>query len=257
MNVSFENKFIWWAAPRCASRQTATLIGPFKFWQYFPDAPRIEGCLYNQFDIPENPNVHSKSPFTHNASIPNEINPFEFDLIINVRNPYDCEYVSRQTTESNLVFAKHYSEMDLATPLCKAEYLPNFFDLHPNQFLAIPKDPETPAGVCAQNVVDNPQTIQANTYSAMAAFILFTQVTERKIRVSSISFDSLNGGARSEPISLLSLEAGLRKIKESRKFLNDFLTGLHIGKNPLNHKHWVNAIGFDLIPYTDTSDIII
>ncbi len=89
MNVSLENKFIWWAAPRCASRQTATLIGPFKFWQYFPDAPRIEGCLYNQFDIPENPNVHSKSPFTHNASIPNEINPFEFDLIINVRNPYD------------------------------------------------------------------------------------------------------------------------------------------------------------------------
>jgi hypothetical protein len=88
MNVSFENKFIWWAAPRCASRQTASILGPFKFWQYYPDAPRREGLLFNQFEDPINPNTHNLSPFTHNADIPEGINPNEFDLIINVRNPY-------------------------------------------------------------------------------------------------------------------------------------------------------------------------
>jgi len=90
MNVSFENKFIWWAAPRCASRQTATLIGPFKFWIYYPDGtPRHEGLLYNQFDTPSNPNAVNKQPFTHYAAIPNEVTPNDFDLIINIRNPYD------------------------------------------------------------------------------------------------------------------------------------------------------------------------
>jgi len=88
MNISFENKFIWWAAPRCASRQTATILGPFRFWTHYPDAPAMEGCLYNQFIDPENPNIHNFSPYTHNADIPEGFDPTGYDLIINVRNPY-------------------------------------------------------------------------------------------------------------------------------------------------------------------------
>jgi len=88
MNVSHIHKFIWWAAPRCASRQTAVILGPFKFWQYYPDAPEREGLLYNYFEDPDNPNAHNHSPFTHWASIPTDIDTSDYDLIINVRNPY-------------------------------------------------------------------------------------------------------------------------------------------------------------------------
>jgi molybdopterin/thiamine biosynthesis adenylyltransferase len=132
-------------------------------------------------------------------------------------------------TRDHHIKAASYKEMTFEMPQCIPTSLPNFFDLYPEQFLKIPKDPETPAGVCAQNVVENPQTIQANAYSANAAFILFSQVIEKKILSSSIYFDSLGGGAKPEPISFDSLQKGHAKIKQSRKFLKGFFQGLCFG----------------------------
>ena len=86
MNVSHDYKFIWWAAPRCASRETAGAMGLFNFWIYYPDAPSHVGNRFGELE--DNPIKYEGNPFTHFASIPPEINPDDYKLIINVRNPY-------------------------------------------------------------------------------------------------------------------------------------------------------------------------
>lgn len=86
MNVSHDYKFIWWASPRCASRETAGVMGLFNFWIYYPDAPCHVGNRFGELE--DNPIKYEGNPFTHFASIPPEINPDEYKLIINIRNPY-------------------------------------------------------------------------------------------------------------------------------------------------------------------------
>lgn len=156
--------------------------------------------------------------------------------------------MSRQNAAGRYYFVREHDKMDYHVPACLPVDLPNFFEYYPEEFLKIPKDPLTPAGICAQHVVDNPQTIQANTYSANAAFVLITQAFDGLIRTSKICFDSVNGGAVGTPVSLSSIEEGFAKIKSSKLYLNKFFKGISSKKTPGNkaRKDFCDTLGFNL-----------
>lgn len=91
MNVSHRFKFIWWGAPRCASRQITLLMGLFNMWVYWDDEPHHEALNFGGITHPGQLFPLKGDGFTHHAAIPSRIldRLDEYLLIAAIRNPYD------------------------------------------------------------------------------------------------------------------------------------------------------------------------
>lgn len=95
MNVSHRFKFIWWGAPRCASRQVSNLMGMFNMWVYWDDEPHHRAAGFGEITHPGSDITQGGWPtgdaFTHHAAIPSSIleRLDEYLLTAVVRNPYD------------------------------------------------------------------------------------------------------------------------------------------------------------------------
>jgi len=100
MNISHRFKFIWWGAPRCASRQVSSLMGMFNMWVYWDDEPHHRAVGFGKITHPghdfdeedrQNGSWATGDAFTHHAAIPSSVleRLDQYLLTAVVRNPYD------------------------------------------------------------------------------------------------------------------------------------------------------------------------
>ena len=104
--------------------------------------------------------------------------------------------------------------------------LPHFFDIYPEEYLAIGGTPPTPQNECARVVEEDPQTIQANSYSAQCAANLTIQILEGTIRTTALSFDAKTGNIKASILTKLTIANAIEQMKASRIKIDSFLTDL-------------------------------
>lgn len=122
-------------------------------------------------------------------------------------------------------------------------YLPNYFDIYPDEYPLSETAPVLEGNVCAQTVIEDPQTIQANMMSSFCATSLAIQVLSGEVRTSAIFFDAKTGATKSlqlTPDSLVSSYSSMilstRKILESLKALTAPATNLKECIAALEHR---------------------
>lgn len=110
--------------------------------------------------------------------------------------------------------------------------LPCFFDVYPNDFLAIGKTPRSPQNECAALAIEDPQTIHANMLSAQCASALVTQVLSGSVKTMSLNFDAKTGATKARILTRENIAEGLAEQKSSRNKIRDFMKGLSLLGNP-------------------------
>lgn len=133
--------------------------------------------------------------------------------------------------------ARHWTGAGIGQEI-KGVDLPTFFDEYPEEFLVIGGTPETPVTDCAQQVAEDPQTIQANMMSAFCATHMVMQVLARDIRTIRMSFDAQTGNSKATSLTRINVAEGITQMQNSRKQIFGFFNNLvEVGKKSQGSKY--------------------
>lgn len=91
MNVSHRYKLVWLASSRCASRFTAQLLSPLQFYNYDDGIITKIKPYYDLIYEDSRPDLEFTS-FSHKIIVPDFLDLSDYEVIANIRNPYDVLY---------------------------------------------------------------------------------------------------------------------------------------------------------------------